>query len=516
MKTARRLLALLLVAMMVFALVACSGSEDVNTTTDTEGGKTPTTGETGTPGKPGDPTTGSTSIDSGDDWEQDPAPTLEDFNGKTYIVIQHGPKEEPFGYTQDSLMGAHVADRIVEVQNKYGCTLDFSQVAYNNDFASNIQGLMYAEDGGDMVFSYNNAQLRKALGTGGDESAMQDLLAIDNIINFWNFDKWGNITSRETMMAGGTFYGVTPALWVDCTPLPYYQMVYNKTLAEQFGITDPQELWEKEEWDRDNMLDLITECYDDAGGVTVWGISATLNHMVRGTALTAGIDFVEIENINADGTVDWTLGLVNPDVTEALQWLKNTLKANGKYFNNGKGDWTTWDTQTPFIAEQCVFCLTRPSTIFGSIVTSVDSFGIITWAGADANTLTGYYENCYSIAIPVFAKDVYQSGYLIYDLFEGLDGVETYEDVIKFYRETYFDSDIDVECLVREGASLQYSYWPNGLDSLYSSITTGFESASSIKNLIEKNEHLVDTEINTHLIPNVVKLEQYRQNGFFN
>ena len=66
---------------------------------------------------------------------------------------------------------------------------------------------------------------------------MQDLLAVDDIINFWNAEKWGTIPAREAMMAGGTFYGVAPALWVDCTPLPYYQIVYNKTLVENAGLT---------------------------------------------------------------------------------------------------------------------------------------------------------------------------------------------------------------------------------------------------------------------------------------
>ena len=424
--------------------------------------------------------------------------------------------EEPFGYTQDSLMGAHVADRILEVQNKYSCTLEFTQVAYNDNFAANIQGLMYAEDGGDLVFSFNNAQLRKALGTGGEESAMQDLLALDNILNFWNFNKWGNITSRETMMAGGTFYGVTPALWVDCTPLPYYQVVYNKDLVETFGITDPQEFWEKEEWDRDNMLDLITSCYDDSQAAPIWGMTGTLAHMIRATSLTTGISLVEIEAINSDGSVDWNLGLMNPDVTEALQWLKNSLKVNGKYFNNGSSDWKTWDSQTPFVNGQTVFCLTRPGTLFGTIVTSVENFGLITWAGVDPNTLTGYYENCFSVAIPVFAKSAYESAYLAYDLFEGMNGIETYEDVIAYYRETYFDSDIDVTCLVREGASLQYSYWPNGVDIMWVNLTAGFDNASSMKTLIEKNEHCVDVPIETYMVPNAVKLEQYRQNGFFN
>jgi len=146
----------------------------------------------------------------------------------------------------------------------------------------------------------------------------------------------------------------------------------------------------------------------------------------------------------------------------------------------------------------------------------VGNFGLITWGGADANTLCGFYENTYAVSIPVFAKDVYQSAFLAYDLFEGLDGIETFDDVIKFYRETYFDSDIDVEVLVRDGVALEYSYWPNNVSSFWTPIVNGFMTTSSVKNLLEKNMNVADTEFNTHVIPNKVKLEQFRQNGFFN
>jgi hypothetical protein len=443
-------------------------------------------------------------------------PALEDFAEKNYIIIQHSPMEEPFGYSQDSLMGAHVANRMAEVQEKFGCTLEFTQVPYDNQFASALQGLTYAENGGDIVFSNNNAQLRKTLGTGGEESLMQDMLAFDHILNFWNTDKWGSIYARECMMAGGTFYGLVPALWVDCTPLPYYQVVYNKDILETFGATDPQEYWEREEWDRDAMIDVITSCYDDSGANTVWGMTASMTHMVCYTFLTTGLPFAEVDAILPDGSAEWHRGLDTADAQEALQWLKNTLSIHRKYFNNGQENWKTWDSQTPFIDEQCAMAVTRPSTLFGEIVTAVDNFGLITWGGADANTLCGFYENTYAVSIPVFAQSAYQSAFLIWDLFEGLDGIETYEDVIRYYRETYFSSDLDVEVLVREGVALDYSYWPNGVSSFWDPIVNGFTSASSVKALVEKNMHVSDTEFETHVIPNKVKLEQYRQNGFFN
>lgn len=488
---------MLLVLVMVFALVACGGGN----------GKDPAKNPNGPGNVVKDPTK------PNDIWVQDTNVPYDAMNGQTYIVIQHQAPDSPFSYSQDSQMGAKVAERVVAVQEKYGCTFEYSQIGYT-DFATSVQGLVYSEHAGDMVFSHNNAQLRKALGTGGESSYMQDLLALDSILNFWNADKWGNITARETMMAGGTFYGVTPALWVDCTPLPYYQVVYSKALLEAFGATDPQELWEKNEWERDAMIEIISSCYDDSSGDAIWGMTASVCHMVRATALTTGVSLVEINKINDDGSVDWEIGLKNDDVAESLTWLKTNLNLYKKFFNNGRSDWTTWDAHTPFIAGQSAFCVTRPLDIFGYIVSQCEDFALITWAGADANVLTGYYENCYSVTVPIFALDARQSAFLMYDLFEGLEGEQNVDDVIAYYRNNYFDSDIDVEVLVRKGATLQYSYWPNGVDAIWSNISNGFTTASSISALIDKHSTSVDTQIEENIIPNQVKLEAYRQNGY--
>ena len=322
MKIARRLLSLLLALLMVFALAACGGD-----------GEPTDSGVQNNP-NPDNPQGGNTQggNDDVDDFVMPDRPTSET-EGKTYIIIQHEDTVDRFGYSQDSKMGLQIGDRIEEVQNLYGCTIDFSQIAYGSGFVTQMQALQFAENGGDLVFAYKNAYLRQCLGTGGDESLMQDLLAVDNIINFWNSEKWGTITARESMMAGGTFYGVSPALWVDCTPLPYYQIVYNKSLVESAGATDPQEYWENEEWDRYAMLDVIKATTDEANGV--WGMNGNVEHMIRATFLSTGVQLAQIDKINADGTVEWTNGLKTAEAAEAIGWLQQTLKSNAKCFNNG-------------------------------------------------------------------------------------------------------------------------------------------------------------------------------------
>ncbi len=503
MKLARRLLSVLLALLMVFALVACGGTGD-----------TPSDGVDKNPDKtPGGSSDKGPNIQDTATFEPPERP-IDEMTGKNYIIIQHDEADKPFGYSQDSNMGLQVTERLAEVMELYGCTLEFYPIPYNTSFASQLQSQMYAENGGDLIFSANNAMLRHALGTGGSTSLCVDLLQVDDIINFWDFNKWGNITAREAMMAGGTFYGVSPALWIDRTPLPYYTVVYNKDMVELAGATDPQEYWENEEWDRYAMEDVIVATTDETAGI--WGMTATINHMVRATFLTTGQTLLIIDKINSDGTVDWSHGLESGEAQESFQWLKQTLTTNAKCFNNGASTWATWGACTPFNEELSAMALTRPADIFNdTVVNGPSNFGVITWAGEEANTLTGYYEMVATVAIPLFAKNVEHSAYLMYDIFEGIGDVQTYDDVLAYYGETYFNSDIDLTCLVREGAKLQYSYWPNGVDSVWTGISDGLLTSSSISNLIGKYVTSTDKEIEEHVMPNQVALAGWKELGYF-
>ncbi|MBP3301048.1 MAG: extracellular solute-binding protein [Clostridia bacterium] len=541
----KRILSLLLVLLMALSLVACAGGEtpaetDAKTSSQssvkdsaedpsadssvTEDSDLPS--DSSVPSDSDLPEDGSDSdvssekpdgsdviVDYGPSDFVPPEPPYGEMAGKEYTVIQHEVIGDPFGYGQDTREAQLVQDRIDEVQSKYGCSIYFTEMAYSDQFATEIQGLQFAESGGDLIFSTNNAQLRKTVGTGPSDSMMVDLLTVDDIINFWDFNKWGNITSRETMMSGGVFYGVTPALWYNRTPLPYYNLVYNKTLLEQFDLDDPQELWEQESWDRDAMLELVTSCYDEAGSVPVWGMTASMMHMVRAAYLSSGVSAVEIGKIYANGSVDWTHGMASDEAVESLQWLKNSLTAYAKYFNNGKANWANWSAHEPFLEGQTLFALTAPSVVLNHISVQHDNFGLITWAGVDANAMTGFYENCCSVSVPIFAQDAKHSAYLMYDLFKGLGEIETASDMVKHYRDTYFTSDLDVKFLLMNGAKLNYSYWPNGGDEALKRVSADLLTSSSLRTLVDKSVPVDTATVETYLVPNTVQLEIYRQNG---
>ena len=502
MKLAKRLISLALALLMVFALVACT-DDPVDTNTGSQSTNSNNT----------DPNTGNT---SSEEVEFDPGDRpYDETKGKTFYIIQHEPPETPFKYSQDSLMGEKVAERIDEIEAAYGVTVVFDQVAYSDAFATSMQQKEVTGEGGDIVFSTNNSMLRLALGIGGNSSLMVDLLTVDHIINFWDMDKWGNIISRETMMAGGTFYGVAPNLWIDRTPLPFYLLVYNREMLKTFEAIDPQEAWEKKEWDRDTMLESITSVYDDSTGVKIFGIAAQGLHMTRATVLSTGAQLVNIDKINADGTVEWHNGFKNADVVEALQWLKNAYNENTKYFNNLWSS-SAWVHQDPLLNGEAAYCMTRPDVLLNQIVVEADfDFGLALWAGAEPNQMTGYFENSSGITIPVFASKIEHSAFIMWDLFEGLNGIESFDDLIAYYRDTYFTSDLDVAFLLRDGATLMYSYWPNGVDNLWSNLGGSLLTAATVQGVVDKFAGSTDAMIDQHVVPNQVALEKYRSEGFF-
>ena len=516
MKLAKRLLSLTLVLLMVLALVACT--TDPGKTSDTS--KKPSTpGSDVMSGKTDDPGTVDPPVVP--DFVLPDRP-VSDMAEKEFIIIQHGEIDNPFGYNIDSRMAEYANARLDEVKALYNCEIEFEQVPYNDSFANAMQQRVYMDNSGDMIFSTNNSKLRQALGTGPENSLMVDLLALDNILNFWDMDKWGNIDSRETMMAGGHFYGVTPALWIDRTPLPIYLLIYNKDMLERFNVPDLQEYWEKEEWDRDVMVDAITRCYDDTGSDIIFGMAANIGHMVRATLLTTGKNLVEISKINADGTADWEFGMMSDDAQEALLWLRQTLSTKTRYFNRGAASWSWtvensanggWGGTDALVDGKSAMCLTRPDQLFTHVVTKVENFGLMLWAGADPNIVSGYYENACSVAIPVFAQNPEWSAFLAYDLFEGLGEIEKYSDVIDYYRETYFDTDLDVEFLLRDGVPMQYCYWPNKGDAWLTTVSTALPSSQSPNAILEKARVEIVPVIEEYILPNKIALEAYRQAG---
>ncbi|MBQ2272333.1 MAG: hypothetical protein II337_02595, partial [Clostridia bacterium] len=83
------------------------------------------------------------------------------------------------------------------------------------------------------------------------------------------------------------------------------------------------------------------------------------------------------------------------------------------------------------------------------------------------------------------------------------------------YRETYFTSDLDVTYLCREGADIAYSYYPHGLDDVWNSFASNLLTSATVQGMVDKFAGSVDSLIETHVLPNQVALDSFRQQGYF-
>ncbi len=490
MKHTKRIFCLALALLMAIGVAACGGdvppSDGVAGTEGTEIGT-----ETAPP--------------CGGCW-----PTLDrpaEMVGKTYVLLQEEVPENPFGFGQETEVGQLLAAHIAEVETLYGCKLEFLQVP-QNDHSQSQMSIFDLGGTGDIFFG-SSTLLRRSLRSAPGELMFENMLKYDQIINFWDFNKWGNIYARECLMEEGEFYGVTPALWRDCTPLPLYAVVYNRDMISACGGENPGEYWEKEEWDTHAMEEVLKKTTIDGK----WGMTASMDDMVHGTVLACGESLIELRSVNADGSLVWENNLDSDEVISSLQWLKNTLSLNKNCFNNGQNDWALRRSHEPFAAGQSAMALTSPAQILEMAGDLNFDFGVITWPSKDFNYVAGGYGEVTAIAIPTFAQNTTHSAHLIHDLFKGFGEVKDYRELLQYYRDTYFKSDVDLDCLMQTEGSTGYTYWVEGVCAPFYNISQNLMASTSVKTLVETSAERGDSAIENRVLANLHSLQKWREVG---
>ncbi len=498
MKHAKRIFCLTLALLMAIGVAACGGD-----TTLSDGVVFSDTGPyCSLPANPSYPVTPPVT--------SDPV-RPEEMQGKTYLILQEAPAETPFGFDTETTLFQELVTHMAEVEERYGCTLEFLQLPAND--LSQSQMVVFELGGvGDIFFGLSTV-LRRSLRNAQGEMMFENILKYDHIINFWDIQKWGNIYARECLMMEGEFYGVTPALWQDCTPLPLYCVVYNKGLIEDCGEKSPLEYWEEEEWDNFAMVQVIkntTSVADD-----IWGMTASLEQMVHATVLATGKPLVEVAGMQLDGSVVWKNNLDSAEIITSLQWLQFTMNNNAKCFNKGLNDWEKGKTHEPFLAGTSALALTSPAQALEMVKSPGNhiDMGIITWAGVEANQMTGGYGEVTAVAIPTFAQNTTHSAYLVFDLFKGVGDIRDYSQLHEYYLQAYFSHDTDVTCFLQQDGKTGYSYWVEGSGSQIHSISNSLLATKSVKALVEKYLHDGDSVIENHVATNWLSLEKWRQGG---
>ncbi|MBR3960616.1 MAG: extracellular solute-binding protein [Clostridia bacterium] len=266
MKQLKRMLALMLALALCFSLAACGGSGN--------GGK-----DTGTLNAGG--------ISEADAFDTDAfiATIPEELKGTTIKFLNW---YDPYDFGQEGQV-------IDSFEQATGISVEVIDVEYGEAYAEKLAGLVATGDGPD-VFAMD---LPKA-------NFMKYAQPITKATGYDFSDKAWSDTVKEYYSVDGQLYAA------NLKYTPFIRMLtvfYNKQVMEEFGFSDPWELYKEGKWTWQEVEKMCAEFIKQ--GPDYYGVGTVNYEMV---ASSMGLDFMKY-----DGK-QWSLDLFNADVLEAWRW----------------------------------------------------------------------------------------------------------------------------------------------------------------------------------------------------
>ncbi len=219
-KLSLRMMAILMVALMVFGLAACGGNTDV----DTSGGD---------------------SVAAGKGWTEIKNSLPSDASGKTLRVYDWTKESEYYGLSK--------ANKGFEQET--GIKVEFTQIPYDTYFTK-ITGEVAAQNAPDVVRVQSGAQ-----------KEMKYLQPINKATKFDFTDAAWDQSFLKHYTYNDNIYAVN---MVNAPIYSPYVMYYNSKLIQDYNLDDPYELWKKGDnsWNWDTVFEMceifLEEVKDDS------------------------------------------------------------------------------------------------------------------------------------------------------------------------------------------------------------------------------------------------------------
>lgn len=158
--------------------------------------------------------------------------------------------------------------------------------------------------------------------SGIEEMVRGDLVVPLDDYDFFDFSNeklYGDAVAKLPVSFDGKIYAVRG----DIKPRSGF-LVYNKPLADDFGVADPQELYEKREWTFQTFQEMLPSVTDDSDpAFRIFGLSQYSEDMLGFTAVFAnGGGVLKPEN----GKMRYAL--TDSDAVEALTWANELCRVN--------------------------------------------------------------------------------------------------------------------------------------------------------------------------------------------
>ncbi len=354
-------------------------------------------------------------------------------------------------------------DRIDEIEEKYGCTLnafipsgedaiDKIMIDRLPDAPGNFEVLDLQLMAGslkyDILFINGNSERFKS----GYYIPMTDLT---DYIDWTDSEKFGSRQLLEAAMYNGIPYQVYPAQWPGFDGVEMCVAVYNRDLYSQYQLTDPHEFYENGTWTYDTFeKELLAKVDIDNSGSDVkkYAFQTDEPDFYQCLIASNNVQFVEKGSDGSLAANPYPQSFVN-----AISWAQKII---GEY-----KDIILYDSDTYACEEFC-----RGEIFMGWLPTNAVTTGAIAYneeavinsgimplpAGPDAvyGEWGQMIQEIMGFCVPFTSVKQEAAALIINDLCEPLPG---HEDSDSFY-DMVFSDPLDIEIYKELGKNVKYDY----------------------------------------------------------
>lgn len=219
-------------------------------------------------------------------------------------------------------------DKIAEVEKKYNVKIEFVNVPFEEYMNKFTTTALSGEPFADIVQMEYKSALPAILK--GQLLPLSEFTTSDNNIN-----KEANLITKYPAIAGGEYAFEAPVTLS-------LGMHYNRDLFEKLSLPDPQELYEKGEWNWDTFMDLAKKATKDTnndGKPDVYGFSGWAIDAVRHFTVANGGTIADDEQAKE--------GLSDAKTIEAAEFVKRLYNTEN-VVKVKSGDKLNWEETNTF------------------------------------------------------------------------------------------------------------------------------------------------------------------------
>jgi len=405
--------------------------------------------------------------------------------------------ENVLGFMPNTMFADVARQRISDVEKKYNCTITVNyKDSYNScrNFIACCTGGVFLCDAISGISDMWADAARTGMLVGMSE--------VTDYIDYKDEDKWGTRSLLEVVYYEDDLYGLIPFAWPElCHSSFGYPIVVNEDIINSLGETDPREYVENGEWTWDKFAEVLPRYTVVEGNTTkIYGIGTHNPYYAEMFLRSNGSSLVK-----QDANGNYVSGYTDERSMKAMQ------KAVDIRFGETQTCFDTKDDPEA-VAEDFVNGLTTLSVtgtgyIYGQdarISLKIDNFGILKWpVGPDVDpsySVSIMENNSYCIALSALSSAVENTAMIINDIYEPLDGFETFDDIKAYMEHNYFFDERDCETFFNMYLNQQYNYFHYGLRNYTVAYLT---NKTSISATLEASEDQLQDLIDEDVIPSV-------------